>query len=89
MPDGSDAYLFMLTGTGRIAANGTETDIARESFAVVGETRTFSLANPSVVPAEIVYVLAPPINDRHALRCAMTRPAPASSSFTFPAPSPR
>jgi quercetin dioxygenase-like cupin family protein len=60
VPEGSDAYLFMLTGGGRIAVNGSVTEIARESFAALGETQTFSLANPSTEPAEIVYVLAPP-----------------------------
>jgi mannose-6-phosphate isomerase-like protein (cupin superfamily) len=60
VPEGSDAYLFTLTGAGRIAANGIETEIARETFAALGETQTFSLANRSSEPAEIVYVLAPP-----------------------------
>jgi mannose-6-phosphate isomerase-like protein (cupin superfamily) len=60
VPAGSDGYLFMLTGNGRIAVNGSEKEIARESFAAVRETQTFSLANPSAEPVEIVYVLAPP-----------------------------
>jgi quercetin dioxygenase-like cupin family protein len=60
VPEGSDAYLFMLTGSGRIAVNGTETEFARENFAAVRETQTFSLASSSAEPAEVVYVLAPP-----------------------------
>lgn len=60
VPDGSDAYLFMLTGRGRIAVDGSEAEIVRESFAAVGETQTFSLTNASAEPAEVVYVLAPP-----------------------------
>jgi mannose-6-phosphate isomerase-like protein (cupin superfamily) len=60
VPDGSDGYLFMLTGDGRIAVNGSEKPIERESFAAVSETQTFSLANTSAGLAEVVYVLAPP-----------------------------
>ncbi len=60
VPEGSDGYLFMLTGAGRIAVDGSEKPIERESFAAVGEKRKFSLANSSDRPAEIVYVLAPP-----------------------------
>jgi quercetin dioxygenase-like cupin family protein len=60
VPEGSDGYLFMLTGNGRIAVNGTEKPIERESFAAVSEQNTFSLANQSSAPIEIVYVLAPP-----------------------------
>jgi quercetin dioxygenase-like cupin family protein len=60
VPEGSDGYLFMLTGNGRIAVNGSEKTIERESFAAVGEKQKFSLANASGQPAEILYVLAPP-----------------------------
>jgi quercetin dioxygenase-like cupin family protein len=60
VPEGSDGYLFMLTGTGRIAVNGSEKTIERESFAAVGEKQKFSLANSSGTMAEVVYVLAPP-----------------------------
>jgi len=60
VPDGSDGYLFMLTGSGRIAVDGSEAAIERESFAAIGEMQTFLLANASDEPAEVVYVLAPP-----------------------------
>jgi len=60
VPQGCDAYLFVLTGTGRLAVNGSEKTIAGESFAAVGETQSFSLTNSAAEPAEIVYVLAPP-----------------------------
>jgi quercetin dioxygenase-like cupin family protein len=60
VPEGCDAYVFMLTGAGRIAANGTDAELARESFAAVGETQRFALTNKSAEAAEIVYVLAPP-----------------------------
>ena len=60
VPEGSDGYLFMLTGAGRIAVDGAEKAIERESFASVAEKRRFSLANSSDQPAEIIYVLAPP-----------------------------
>ena len=60
VPEGSDGYLFMLTGAGRIAVNGSDKAIERESFAAVGEKQKFSLANSSGTMAEVVYVLAPP-----------------------------
>jgi quercetin dioxygenase-like cupin family protein len=60
VPEGSDGYLFMLTGAGRVAVDGSESVIAGESFAAVSENSTFSLANTSDAPAEVVYVLAPP-----------------------------
>jgi quercetin dioxygenase-like cupin family protein len=60
VPEGSDGYLFMLTGTGRITVDGNEKPIECESFAAVGERRALSLVNSSDKLAEIVYVLAPP-----------------------------
>ena len=60
VPGGSDGYLFVLTGEGRVAVDGSEKAIARESFAAVRERCTFSFANTSDAPAEVVYVLAPP-----------------------------
>lgn len=60
VPEGSDGYLFMLTGAGRIAVDGNEKPIECESFAAVGERRALSLVNSSNKLAEVVYVLAPP-----------------------------
>jgi len=60
VPDGSDGYLFMLTGAGRIAVNGAEKSIAPESFAAIAERGALSLVNSSDKVAEAVYVLAPP-----------------------------
>jgi len=60
VPEGSDLYLFMLAGAGRIAVDGTGAPIACESFAAVAEGQTFTLANTTGQPAEIVHVLAPP-----------------------------
>ena len=60
VPGGSDAYLFVLTGHGRISVGTDERDIATESFAAVGERNGFSLLNPSAAPSEVVCVLAPP-----------------------------
>ena len=60
VPEGSDGYLFMLTGNGRIAVDGADKTIEQESFAAVREKCKFSLVNASVAQAEVVYVLAPP-----------------------------
>ena len=60
VPDGSDGYLFMLSGNGRIAVDGWEQTIARETFAAVAEGEKFALANAAGEPAEVLYVLAPP-----------------------------
>jgi mannose-6-phosphate isomerase-like protein (cupin superfamily) len=60
VPEGSDGYLFVLTGNGRVAVNDAERPIERESFAAVSEKSRFSFANPSGEAAEVVYVLAPP-----------------------------
>jgi quercetin dioxygenase-like cupin family protein len=60
VPEGSDGYLFLLTGAGRIAVDGQEETIERESFAALGERRAFSLVNSTNQPAALVYVLAPP-----------------------------
>ena len=60
VPGGSDGYLFMLTGAGRIAVGFDEIQIDCESFAAVSERNGFSLLNSSATPAEVVYVLAPP-----------------------------
>jgi quercetin dioxygenase-like cupin family protein len=60
VPEGSDGYLFMLTGAGRIAVDGQEKVIDCESFAAVAERRALSLVNSSPKAVEVVYVLAPP-----------------------------
>jgi mannose-6-phosphate isomerase-like protein (cupin superfamily) len=60
VPEGSDGYLFQLTGAGRIAVGGSERAIDRESFAAVAERHAFSLTNSSDTQAEVLYVLAPP-----------------------------
>lgn len=58
--EGSDAYIFLLEGSGRIAAGGLEQTIDRESLATIGEKETFTLSNPSDKAIEAVFVLAPP-----------------------------
>jgi mannose-6-phosphate isomerase-like protein (cupin superfamily) len=60
VPEGSDGYLFMLTGEGKITVGGAEKPFECESFATIGEKNTFSLVNVSDKPAELIYVLAPP-----------------------------
>ena len=60
VPEGSDAYLLLLEGSGRIVAGGAEESIDRETFAAIREKENFTLANPSDKAIEAVFVLAPP-----------------------------
>ncbi len=60
VPDGSDGYLFMLTGQGKISVGGSEKTIDTDSFATIAEGNKFSVVNSSGGQAELIYVLAPP-----------------------------
>lgn len=60
VPKESDGYLFMLSGSCRIAVSGAEKILEPETFAAVGEKQKFVLTNSSASPAEVIYVLAPP-----------------------------
>lgn len=60
VPEGSDGYLFVLDGNGRIAAADAEQSIDRETFAAIRQSENFTLANSSAKPLEAIYVLAPP-----------------------------
>jgi mannose-6-phosphate isomerase-like protein (cupin superfamily) len=60
VPDGSDCYLFVIGGSGTVAADDVPHALARESFATIEQGRRFSVANDGTDPLEIVRVLAPP-----------------------------
>jgi mannose-6-phosphate isomerase-like protein (cupin superfamily) len=62
-PKGSDCYLFMLTGTGAIAAGGQRYRFPTQAFATIQENVTFTVANDGSAPAGIVKVIAPPQAD--------------------------
>src|ERR1700719_534512 len=60
VPEGSDGYLFLLSGSGSIAVGAGRAAIEAETFVAVGEKQTFALANTASTPLDMVYVLAPP-----------------------------
>lgn len=60
VPHGSDCYLFMLSGTGSIAAGDGSHRFPAQTFATIQEGVAFVLDNDGQAPAEIVKVLAPP-----------------------------
>jgi mannose-6-phosphate isomerase-like protein (cupin superfamily) len=60
VPAGSDCYLFVLAGNGALASGDLRHVISRESFATIGEGRSFTVENEAPAPIEMVRVLAPP-----------------------------
>ena len=68
VPDGSDCYLFVLGGSGAVASDDLRCPISRESFATIGEGRSFTVENEGAAPIEMVRVLAPPANGGRGLR---------------------
>ena len=60
VPEGSDAYLFLLEGSGHIAVGGAEEAINQETFAAIREKENYTLSNPSAKTIKAVFVLAPP-----------------------------
>jgi len=58
--DGSDLYLFALTGAVEIAGPGGTHALAQDSFATVEERTEFTVANRTSAPATLVCVVAPP-----------------------------
>jgi mannose-6-phosphate isomerase-like protein (cupin superfamily) len=65
VPDGSDCYLFVLSGSGAITCDGTRHAIARESFATIEEGCSFAVENNGAAALEMVRVLAPPSGGRN------------------------
>jgi quercetin dioxygenase-like cupin family protein len=58
-PRGSDCYLFMLNGTGRISAGGRRHHFPAQAFAAVQEDVEFTVENEGKAPASVVKVIAP------------------------------
>jgi mannose-6-phosphate isomerase-like protein (cupin superfamily) len=64
VPEGSDCYLFVLSGNGTITSDDARHGISRESFTTVQEECGFAVENSSTAPLEMVRVLAPPNGGR-------------------------
>jgi mannose-6-phosphate isomerase-like protein (cupin superfamily) len=60
VPDGSDCYLFVLSGSGAIAAGGERQRLAAQSFATVAERQRIAIENDGTAALDLVRVLAPP-----------------------------
>jgi mannose-6-phosphate isomerase-like protein (cupin superfamily) len=80
VPSGSDCYLFMLSGTGVIAA-GARHRFPAQAFATVEEGVEFSIANDGRADAEIVKVLAPPAPKPPAVPAAPAASNAARAGF--------
>lgn len=60
VPQGSDRYLYTLTGEAALADNGAAHALREDTFATLGEGMAFTLSNPGTVEAEVISVIAPP-----------------------------
>jgi mannose-6-phosphate isomerase-like protein (cupin superfamily) len=60
VPDGADCYLFVLGGSGAIAAGGARHPLSPQTFATVEERQGFTIDNDGSAALDIVRVLAPP-----------------------------
>jgi len=58
--DGSDLYLYALTGAAEIAVKGKVHALAQDSFATFEEGAEFTRTNRGGAPATIICVVAPP-----------------------------
>jgi mannose-6-phosphate isomerase-like protein (cupin superfamily) len=58
--DGSDLYLYALTGAAEITVKGSVHALAQDSFATLEEKVEFSVTNRGNAPATLVCVVAPP-----------------------------
>src|SRR5262245_51535164 len=67
VPHGSDCYLFVLDGSGAIAAGQHRHPLAAHTFATVQEGVEFAIESDARSPAQIVKVLAPPRCDGNKL----------------------
>lgn len=60
VPDGSDRYLFTLTGGGTVSGRGRSHAMAEEAFATIQEGTDFTVTNPNAAETTLISVLAPP-----------------------------
>src|SRR3989442_7470886 len=62
VPEGSDRYLFTLTGGATVSGRGRSLALAEETFAVIEEGTTLTVTNPNAGETTLISVLAPPAN---------------------------
>lgn len=62
VPEGSDRYLFTLTGGATVSGRGRSLTMGEEAFAVIEEDTKVTLTNPHGSEATLISVLAPPAN---------------------------
>jgi len=62
VPEGSDRYLFTLTGGVTVSGRGRSVTMAEEAFAVIEEGTKVTLTNPNGAETILISVLAPPAN---------------------------
>jgi quercetin dioxygenase-like cupin family protein len=60
VPQGSDRYLFTLTGEATVAGGDAAHRVPQEAFATLQEGTQFTLANSGKGEAEVISILAPP-----------------------------
>jgi mannose-6-phosphate isomerase-like protein (cupin superfamily) len=63
VPDGVDCYLFVLAGSGAIAAGGEHHPLSPQTFATVAERQAFTIDNDGSAALDLVRVLAPPASN--------------------------
>lgn len=66
VPDGSDRYLFTLTGGVVVGGGGSKQTVGEEAFVTVQEGTSFTITNPAGAEATLIGVLAPPSGGAHA-----------------------
>lgn len=59
-PEGSDCYLFVVSGAARLDVDGEASTLAQQTAAVIEENTRFSIANIFDGPTQVLRVLAPP-----------------------------
>lgn len=62
VPEGSDRYLFTLTGSATVGGGGRSQAMVEEAFATIQEGTEFTVANPDGDETTLISVLAPPAN---------------------------
>jgi mannose-6-phosphate isomerase-like protein (cupin superfamily) len=62
VPEGSDRYLFTLTGGLTVSGRGRSVAMVEEAFAVIEEGTKLTLTNPNGRETLVISVLAPPAN---------------------------
>ena len=67
VPNGSDRYLYTLTGEASLEGDGASHPMPADTFATLQEDLEFSLTNTGTTEAEVISVLAPPAGSVHTL----------------------